>query len=73
MIQYTDKKIQKINDIIKIIQVSELKVKNLQLGKNLKEEVESIAAIYHQNNHKVKDLDINNNTNKVKVNENDLA
>ena len=67
LIQYTADRIQKIEDVIKIVQVSESKVEDLQLGEELREEVELVPAISHQNNHEAEDLDTDINTDETEA------
>lgn len=62
-----------MDNIIKIIQVSKLEVKDIKLDKNLEKEVELAPAILSQNNDKAKNLDIDVNANKVEANDNKLA
>lgn len=49
--QYTTSKIKKINDMIKIFQVSKLDIENIQLSKELRGEVEVVLVILYQNNY----------------------
>lgn len=60
-------------NVIKIIQVFKLEVKDIQLDKNLKEELELVLVISYQNNNKTEYFDVNVNTDKAKINQNNLA
>lgn len=50
-----------------------MEVEDIQIGKNLGEEIESVPVISQQNDYKVEDLDIDNNTDKAQVNKNAFA
>lgn len=58
---------------INIVQIPKSKVEYIQLGEDIKEEVESMVVISHQNNHKDKNLDANVNIDKTETKDNDLA
>ena len=62
-----------MDDAIKIVQVPESEAKDIQLGEDLEEEVESAPAILHQNNHEAEDLDANVNADEAEAKDNDLA
>ena len=62
-----------MDDVIKIIQISNSEIKEIQLYKDLRKEVESASAISYQNDYKTEDLYININANEAKANDNDLA
>lgn len=62
-----------MDDVIKIVQVFESKVENIQLGENLEKEVESALAILYKNNYKAKDFNVNVNLDKAKANEKKLV
>ena len=72
-IQYTADRIQKMDDVIKIVQVSESEVEDIQLGEDLGEEVESAPAISYQNDYETEDHDVDVNANEAEANDNDLA
>ncbi|WP_375449238.1 hypothetical protein [uncultured Nostoc sp.] len=46
---------------------------DIQLGKDLGEEIELVPAISYQNDYKTEDLDVNINANEAEANDNDLA
>ena len=62
-----------MNNVIKIIQIFESKVEDIQPDKNLEKEVESLLGISYQNNYKAENLDIDVNGDKVKANKKKLA
>ena len=62
-----------MDNVIKILQVFKSKVKDIQLGEDLRKEVESVSAILYQNNYKAKDFDVDNNVDKAEANENEFV
>lgn len=50
-----------------------MKVKDIQLNKNLKKEVKLAPRISYQNNPKVDNIDVDVNTDKANINKNDFA
>ena len=62
-----------MDNAIQIIYIFKSEAEDIQLGKDLEEEVELTPAILHQNNHNTKNLDANINADKAKVKDNDLA
>lgn len=72
-LQYIANIIKKMDDAIKIVQVSELEVEDIQPGEDIEEDVESASAISYQKNHKAEDLDADVNVEKVEVKDNDFV
>ena len=50
-----------------------MKVKDIQQGKNLQEEIELASAILHQNKHEAQNLDVNINADKTIVKDNNFV
>lgn len=65
--------IKKMDETIKIVQISELEAEDIQLGEDIEEKIESAPKLSHQNNHIAEDFDANINADKVKVKSNDFA
>lgn len=61
-----------MDNVIKIVQVSESEVKNIQLSKNLRKEVELAPAISYENYYKAEDSDFDVNIYKAKAKNNEL-
>ena len=72
-IQYTANKIKGIDDAIKLMQVPELEIEDIYLGRDLENKVELAPAISHQNNHKAEDFDADVDADKAEAKNNDLA
>ena len=62
-----------MDNIFKIVQVPKIEAGDIQLGKNLEEEVKSALTILHQNDHKAENLDIDVNADEAKAKDNDFV